>query len=79
MGRTYCALERRKFDDVAFARAPRGVTIHVLAATDGHTTDGWPASFRAEGNSDTGWTVSDVVILRPDLDVAADEVPEELP
>ncbi|WP_030527375.1 hypothetical protein LG324_09320 [Phycicoccus jejuensis] len=77
MGRTYCALERRKFNDVEFARAPRGVTVHVLAADDGHTTDGWPATFRAEGNGDQGWTVSDVEIHRPDLDVAADEAPEE--
>lgn len=49
------------------------VTIHVTTATSGHTTDGWPATFKVEGKLYSEYTLSEVEVQR--IPVVADAAP----
>ena len=73
MGRTFCRAEVAPFDSKAFAPWSNGVVIHVITDTDGHTTDGIPAHYRATRDNAGTWTVEDVVLDISSIDVAAEE------
>lgn len=73
MSRSYCDAEQRAFDDAEFARADDGSRIHVITASEGHTTEGWPARYDATPTN-AGWEVTNVRISLPDLEAADAEV-----
>jgi len=73
MGRKFCRAESEPFDSKEFARWTNGVEIHVITKTDGHTTDGILAHYKAVKDDANQWTVEDVVLDIGSLDVAAEE------
>jgi hypothetical protein len=73
MNQKFCFGEGEAFDATEFVRWTNSVEIHVLTETDGHTTDGFAATFQASKGSDGGWTVSDVVVDVADVAIAEEE------
>ena len=63
--RRFCNLENRAFDATDFATDDRGVTVHVLSETSGHTLDGWSARLKAARADDGTWTVMELQIKQP--------------
>jgi hypothetical protein len=69
MAQLFCHAEGRPFPSTEFAVGPSGVDVHVVSKTHGHTTEGWTATYVAS-RSDDHWTIENVVIKSPAIEVA---------
>ncbi len=64
-GRRFCSYENEAFAAADFVTTARGVTVHVLSETSGHTVDGWAAELTAQRGVDGTWTVEKIQVARP--------------
>lgn len=68
----FCNFENEAYERWHFVTHKSGVIIHVLTSTEGHTLDGWAATFEAELKNGI-WVQkagNRVRIFEPKIDVA---------